>query len=173
MSKKSSYKNIIQQGSCSTEELEHLLTWILPELKTLLKNKTAGFRILMLFQHGISNFVTFLIIFLIGPPEIRCKLLNSIIKLNVVETVSDKNTSETVCGIIVNGSCSVTGLEKFLSWSIDLLDILLKNRQSGFTILRLFQHGISNLGTFLVFLFNRSSGDKMQTTEFGSRIGGG
>ena len=45
---------IVEHGSCSTDELKHLLSWILPELKPLLKNKPAGFAILMIFQHSIQ-----------------------------------------------------------------------------------------------------------------------
>ena len=45
---------IVENGSCSTDELKRLLSWLLPEIKHLLKNKPAGFAIFKLFQHSIQ-----------------------------------------------------------------------------------------------------------------------
>lgn len=46
-------QNIIQNGDCTTTDLDTLCTWIFPDIQYLLRKKCAGFVILSLFKYGI------------------------------------------------------------------------------------------------------------------------
>ena len=119
--------SIIQSKSCSSTQLEKLISWILNDIENILNNSESAYGLRKLFKLEI--------------PDIRSKLLESIKHLDVIKTLSSKDACDSVCLIISKESCSIEELEKIYSWVLPELQVLLANQTGRFAVRSLFHSG--------------------------------
>ena len=128
--------------SCTLEEFDKLSKWVLLKLEILMMNKAAGYHIFIMFTSGTIEIIPFLsFIKIIGSPQMRSKLLSSIVNLSVNFMLSDQNACDTINNIIQNESCTAIELEKMFFWILPELVAFLSNRTARFAVFNLFSKG--------------------------------
>ena len=123
-------------GSCASFEFKQVYPWVLADVETFMKEQ---YFLMDMFKTGkrSSNFIS--INFFLGSSEVRSSVIESITKLDVVDSLSIVSNRTFISRLFKR--CSADELKMFQPWFSDKLGLVSKDDDSRMVFLDFYNNG--------------------------------